>query len=181
MRAVCYDCLTDIAIYTLSSTLVNLPCSINTTYLHLNLFCFFYLAWFELPSGLLHFALSTERLRKLLCEGTPSQCFQPARASQAPAAGEFGFVKWLCQTHDRVLVTSALPSAELRCMAGGWDDSPGSCSVVKPRATSLWCLGNFASSFSQHLQVLLNLNNHNPGLLLQKHQGKTMVPKALVK
>lgn len=141
---------------------------------YLNLFCCFDLAWPELPSSLLHFALNPEQL----CMATPSPCIQLWDGRHQPLLNlDFQMV---CETPHHVLVTSGLlllsPAVWLWL---GW--SPASCSMVKPRAASLWCGGNCASSSSQHFQVLLNLNNHNPELLLQMHCVKMRVPKALVK
>lgn len=157
---------------TLSYPLVNLLWSINMSYL--NLFWCFDLAWFELPSSLLHFALNPEQL----CRQPPAHASSPGMAGSTKLLSlDFEMV---CETPHHVLATSGLlllsPAVGLWL---GW--SPASCSMVKPSATSLWCGGNFASSFSQHFQVLLNLNNHNPGLLLQLHWVKMRVPKALLK
>lgn len=70
---------------------------------HLNLFCCFYLAWFKLPSSLLHFALNPEQL----CKATPGHA--PALGWQAPATGEFEMdFEMVCETPHHVLLTSRL-------------------------------------------------------------------------
>ena len=72
-----------------------------------HLFCRFYLAWFELPRSLLHFALSPEQL----CKATPSPCI---------SSGVAGTSHWWVWILGWFVTPPSCPAP--LSPACGWDD-----------------------------------------------------------